>query len=96
MPRHPLISPNDPPIAPRRSAAASEAPPRDSVAIAVDNNKPRRRGTTEEGELRHPLLGDAPTLQLIQTQSERDGSGGASYKTHSLAQGGDSVRDGRA
>ncbi len=52
-------------------------PPRDSVAIAVDNNKPRRRGQlSEEEELRHPLLGDAPTLQLISTASERDERGG--------------------
>ncbi|GAB4814940.1 hypothetical protein N2152v2_001986 [Parachlorella kessleri] len=75
--------------APAHERPGERAPPRDSVAIAVDNNKPRRRGQSggggEEEELRHPLLGDAPTLQLISTQSERDEAGGGGLaETHGL------------
>jgi SPX domain protein involved in polyphosphate accumulation/uncharacterized membrane protein YidH (DUF202 family) len=45
-----------------------------AAAAAAAANKPRRRaGWADEGELSHPLLGDAPTLQLLPGPGEGPG-----------------------
>lgn len=58
-------------VRPVASTSGRGAPSSAMTLHAATAHKPRRR-TIEENELTHPLLGDQPTLQLIQ---RRDDSG---------------------
>ena len=54
------------------SSGRATAPSTSMTLHAATAHKPRRRTNNEDDELTHPLLGDQPTLQLIQP---RDGAG---------------------
>ena len=63
---------------PGSSAGASTA----IAAAAALQPKPRRRTGNDEDELRHPLLGDEPTLQLL---PPRDAVGARPARCHCQA-----------